>query len=107
VLTLLLPGVCLMLALRAVLADAAWPWLPVALLAALASHLADLRMRWRHEGGAADRAGGEGQDAEGIDAATKAGSARDPHRLAHDPTGDAGGTECVSSDEIPSRISNV
>src|SRR3954470_20952343 len=50
VLALLLPGVCLMLALRAALADAAWPWLPVALVAALASHLADLWMRWRRDG---------------------------------------------------------
>src|SRR4051812_17669498 len=59
VLAVLLPGVCLMLALRAVLAGAAWPWLPVALLAALASHLADLWMRWRREG-TDDRGGGDG-----------------------------------------------
>ena len=42
---LLLPGVCLMLGIRAVLAGAAWPWLPVALTAALVSHLADVRAR--------------------------------------------------------------
>lgn len=43
---LLLPGLCLMLALRAALAGAAWPWLPVALAAALIAHLADIRARW-------------------------------------------------------------
>lgn len=39
---LLLPGVCLMLALRAALAGASWPWVPLALTAALLCHLADL-----------------------------------------------------------------
>ena len=42
---LLLPGVCLMLGIRTVLAGAAWPWLPVALAGALVAHLADLRTR--------------------------------------------------------------
>ena len=44
---LLLPGICLMLAIRAALSGAAWPWVPVALIAALVAHLADLRERWR------------------------------------------------------------
>jgi hypothetical protein len=44
---LLLPGLCLMLALRAALAGAAWPWVPAALAAALVAHLLDLRGRWR------------------------------------------------------------
>ncbi len=42
---LLLPGVCLMLGIRTVLAGAAWPWLPVALAGALVTHLADVRAR--------------------------------------------------------------
>jgi hypothetical protein len=41
----LLPGVALMLAVRAALADAAWPWVATALVAALALHLLDLRGR--------------------------------------------------------------
>ena len=44
---LLLPGILLLLALRAALAGGAWPWVPVALLAALIAHLMDLRHRWR------------------------------------------------------------
>lgn len=44
---MLLPGVCLLLAVRAALAGAAWPWVPFALAASLAAHLLDLRMRWR------------------------------------------------------------
>jgi len=44
---LLVPGVCLMLALRAALAGAAWPYVPAALLAALIAHLIDLRDRWK------------------------------------------------------------
>lgn len=43
---MLVPGVCLMLALRATLAGAALPWVPVALAAALVAHLADLAVRW-------------------------------------------------------------
>jgi hypothetical protein len=46
-LSLLLPGVCLLMALRAALDGAAWPWVALWLLAALVSHLADLRQRWR------------------------------------------------------------
>lgn len=38
----LLPGVFVMVALRAALADAAWPWVPLALSFALAAHLFDL-----------------------------------------------------------------
>ena len=44
---MLLPGVCLMLGIRAALDDAAWPWVPAALGAALIAHLADIRGRWR------------------------------------------------------------
>jgi hypothetical protein len=44
---MLLPGVCLMFALRAALSGTAWPFVPVALTAALVAHLADLRGRWR------------------------------------------------------------
>jgi hypothetical protein len=40
-------GGCLLLALRAALLKAGWPWIALALLAALAAHLADLRRRWR------------------------------------------------------------
>lgn len=44
---ILLPGLALLLALRAALTGAAWPWIAGWLLAALAAHLADLRLRWR------------------------------------------------------------
>ncbi len=40
-------GGCLLLALRAALAQAAWPLLALALLGALIAHLFDLRQRWR------------------------------------------------------------
>lgn len=43
----LLAGACLLAALRAALAGAAWPWIAGALTAALAAHLWDLRQRWR------------------------------------------------------------
>ncbi len=43
----LLPGVLVMLALRAALADAAWPWVPLALAAALIAHVFDLWGRSR------------------------------------------------------------
>jgi hypothetical protein len=43
---MLLPGICLLLAVRAALAEAAWPWVPAALTAALIAHLLDLRARW-------------------------------------------------------------
>lgn len=44
---MLLPGIGVMLALRAALAGAAWPWVPLALLAALVAHLFDVKGRWR------------------------------------------------------------
>jgi len=43
----LLPGVALMLAIRAALTHAAWPWVAAALGAALALHLLDMRNRVR------------------------------------------------------------
>jgi hypothetical protein len=46
-LRMLLPGFCLLLALREALAGDALPWVPAALAAALVCHLADLRARWR------------------------------------------------------------
>jgi hypothetical protein len=42
---MLLPGVALLVALRASLAGAAWPWVPAALAASLVAHLLDLRGR--------------------------------------------------------------
>src|SRR5689334_8296994 len=44
---LLLPGLCLLLALRAAMAGAAWPWVPAALTGALVSHFFDLHERFR------------------------------------------------------------
>jgi hypothetical protein len=44
---MLLPGFCLLLALREALAGDPLPWVPAALAAALVCHLADLRARWR------------------------------------------------------------
>jgi len=46
-LSLLVPGACLLLALRAALTGAEWSTPAVWLLAALVAHLADLRQRWR------------------------------------------------------------
>jgi hypothetical protein len=43
----LLSGACLLLALRGALGGASWTWIAGALSAALLSHLADLRRRWR------------------------------------------------------------
>ena len=43
----LLSGVCLMLALRGALVDAWWGWIAACLLAALLAHLNDLRRRWQ------------------------------------------------------------
>ncbi len=45
-LTMLLAGACLVLALRAVLTGAHWPVVAVFLLAALLAHLLDLYRRW-------------------------------------------------------------
>lgn len=39
------PGVCLLLALRAALVGAAWPWVALALTASFPLHLLDLRRR--------------------------------------------------------------
>lgn len=39
-------GLCLMLALRAALLAAGWPWIALCLLAAGIAHGADLRRRW-------------------------------------------------------------
>jgi hypothetical protein len=44
---MLLPGVFLLLAVRAALTGTPWPWVPAALTAALVAHLLDLRSRWR------------------------------------------------------------
>ena len=43
----LLPGICLILGMRAALAGMIWPFVPVSLIAALVAHLLDLRARWR------------------------------------------------------------
>jgi hypothetical protein len=43
----LLAGAGLLAAWRLAIAGAAWPWLGLALLAALLAHLADLARRWR------------------------------------------------------------
>jgi hypothetical protein len=43
----LLPGACLVLALRAALDRLDWAWVAAALLAALVAHGADLWRRWR------------------------------------------------------------
>ncbi len=42
----LLSGMCLLLAMRAGLAEAWWGWVSLPLLAALAFHVADLRRLW-------------------------------------------------------------
>lgn len=47
VLALVLPGVALVLALRAALTGAWWGWMAACLVAALAAHLLDLAQRWR------------------------------------------------------------
>lgn len=47
VVLMLLPGICLLLAVRAALAGTSWPWVPATLAAALVAHLLDLRLRWR------------------------------------------------------------
>lgn len=45
-LSLLIPGACLLLALRAALTDASWMLVALWLLLSLVAHLADLRQRW-------------------------------------------------------------
>ena len=46
-LAFLLAGACLLLALRAALVGASWPWVAAPLAGAFAAHLADLGLRWR------------------------------------------------------------
>ena len=43
----LVAGLCLMLALRSVVAGAGWPWMAACLLGAGVAHGTDLRRRWR------------------------------------------------------------
>jgi len=43
----LLAGLCLLLALRAALVDAAWGWIAAWLSVALIAHLLDLQRRWK------------------------------------------------------------
>ncbi len=45
--SLLVPGLCLLLALRGALVGSHWAWIAACLLAALAAHIVDLRRRWR------------------------------------------------------------
>jgi hypothetical protein len=40
-------GAALLLALRAALVGSPWPWISLWLIAALAAHLFDLRLRWK------------------------------------------------------------
>jgi len=47
ILGLALPGVALVLALRAALTGAGWPWVAMALTSAFAAHLFDLWLRLR------------------------------------------------------------
>ena len=50
VLSLLLPGACLLLALRCALTGSAAVWISGWLLAAFVTHLADVALRWRTPG---------------------------------------------------------
>ncbi len=45
---MMLPGLCLMLAVRSVVAGAPWYWLALLLTIAGLAHLVDLRGRWRY-----------------------------------------------------------
>lgn len=45
-LAMLVPGVCLMLAVRAALTGLSWPWVGSALAVSLLAHLFDLTRRW-------------------------------------------------------------
>lgn len=47
---LLLPAICILMALRAALVGAAWPWIAVPLALALPVHLLDLARRDRRGG---------------------------------------------------------
>lgn len=44
---MLLPGLCLLLGIRAAMAGAAWPWVPIALTGALVTHIFDMHDRFR------------------------------------------------------------
>ena len=46
ILPTLASGLCLMLALRASIAGAAWPWIVAAVFASGVAHASDLRRRW-------------------------------------------------------------
>ena len=46
ILPTLASGLCLMLALRATIAGAAWPWIVAAIFASGLAHASDLRRRW-------------------------------------------------------------
>jgi hypothetical protein len=46
ILTGLVPGACLVLALRGALVGAWWGWIALALSVSLLAHLVDLRQRW-------------------------------------------------------------
>jgi hypothetical protein len=47
VITMLLAGLCLLLALRAALTGSSWVWVAGFLAASLLAHIADIRRRWR------------------------------------------------------------
>ena len=57
----LLAGIFLMLALRCALVSAGWEWIALCLVCALLAHLADLYQRWpRQEGANSERANSQG-----------------------------------------------
>ncbi|NNM00430.1 MAG: hypothetical protein HKO62_06740 [Gammaproteobacteria bacterium] len=45
---MLVPGTCLMLALRGALTGASWQWIALVLIASLFAHLTDMAIRIRH-----------------------------------------------------------
>lgn len=49
---MLVPGLCLMLAMRSIAIGAPWYWMAMLLSAAGAAHLADLKGRWHSRPGA-------------------------------------------------------
>lgn len=63
----LLAGLALLLAVRLVLAQAAWFWVAACLAAAGLAHLADLRARWRPASPMASRAAAETAAPRGFD----------------------------------------
>lgn len=63
----LLAGLALLLAVRLVLAQAAWFWVAACLAAAGLAHLADLRARWRPASPTASRAGAATAATRGVD----------------------------------------